>query len=138
MPRRKIERKVLMPPIIKGLSVTGVRGRKTNEVILLVEEYEAIRLLDYQMMNQEQAARSMQVSRPTLTRIYDQARKKVAMSLVEGRNIVFKSSAVFFEEEWYSCNQCKTKFPVLDSHPVICPDCLSEDVNSLNTQFNKF
>ena len=59
-----------MPPTIKGMSVTGVRGRKSNEVFLLLEEYEAIRLLDYQMMNQEQAAWEMKVSRPTLTRIY--------------------------------------------------------------------
>jgi predicted DNA-binding protein (UPF0251 family) len=66
------------------MSVYGVRGRKSNEVILRLEEYEAIRLLDYQNLTQEQAAVHMDVSRPTLTRIYEEARNKVATAFVEG------------------------------------------------------
>ena len=78
-----------MPPAIPGMSVTGIRGRKSGSIVLLLEEYEAIRLLDYQLMHQEEAALSMNVSRPTLTRIYDQARQKVAKAFVEGRSIIF-------------------------------------------------
>ncbi|HNU78713.1 MAG TPA: DUF134 domain-containing protein, partial [Prolixibacteraceae bacterium] len=107
MPRKKRARKMLMPPTIKGLSVTGVRGRKSNQMFLLLEEYEAIRLLDYCMLNQEQAAVLMEISRPTLTRIYEEARRKVATAFVEGRDIVFRGGKVKFEENWYSCNNCK-------------------------------
>jgi len=128
---------MLMPPMIKGMSVTGVRGRKSNEVFLLLEEYEAIRLLDYQMMNQEQAAREMKVSRPTLTRIYEEARQKVATSFVEARDLVIQGGKVIFEEEWFKCNGCKFRFNHSGSENPSCPACGSTDVESLNAMFNK-
>ena len=71
MPRKKRNRRIQLPPVIKGMSVFGVRGRKSSEVILNIEEYETIRLLDYQNMNQEEAATLMDVSRPTLTHTYE-------------------------------------------------------------------
>lgn len=122
-----------MPPMIKGMSVTGVRGRKSNEVFMLLEEYEAIRLLDYQMLNQEQAAEHMQVSRPTLTRIYEEARKKVASAFVEGRDIVFRGGMVAFTEEWHKCNQCKSRFSLSGEEKPICPECGSSEVESINS-----
>ena len=85
-----------MPPVIKGMSVFGVRGRKSNEVILNIEEYETIRLLDYQNLTQEEAATLMDVSRPTLTRIYEEARNKVATAFVEGRDLLFKGGDFYF------------------------------------------
>jgi predicted DNA-binding protein (UPF0251 family) len=135
MPRKKRERKMLMPPAIKGMSVTGVRGRKSNQVFLLLEEYETIRLLDYQMLNQEQAAVLMQVSRPTLTRIYEEARRKVASAFVEGRDIVVRGGKVSFEEEWYACTNCKQRFHHQGDENPICPACGSKESESLNEQF---
>lgn len=128
---------MLMPPMIKGLSVTGVRGRKSNEVFLLLEEYEAIRLLDYQMMNQEQAAREMNVSRPTLTRIYEEARQKVATSFVEARDLVIQGGKVVFEEEWFKCDNCKFRFNLSGSEKPVCPACGSSGAESLNALFCK-
>ena len=52
---------------------------------LTVEEYEVVRLLDHQGLNQEQAAAQMGVARTTVQRIYAQAREKLAVFLVEGR-----------------------------------------------------
>lgn len=128
---------MLMPPMIKGMSVTGVRGRKTNEVFLLLEEYEAIRLLDYMMLNQEEAAIQMQVSRPTLTRIYQIARQKVATALFEGRDIVIKGGFVTFEENWFRCNQCKNRFDHTGDDETICPVCGSADVENINALYQK-
>ncbi len=126
---------MLMPPMIKGLSVSGLRGRRTNEVNLLLEEYEAIRLLDYQMLNQEQAAEYMEISRPTLTRIYEEARQKVAASFVEGRDIVIRGGIVRFEEEWYKCKNCKTRFNYDGEGNPDCPECNSGDVESINALY---
>ena len=128
---------MLMPPAIKGLSVYGVRGRKANEINLLLEEYESIRLLDHQMMNQEQAAAVMNVSRPTLTRIYEEARQKVASALVEGRDLVIKGGHVVFEQNWFKCNICKANFNFHEEGDVFCPICDSPDVTSLNDHFRK-
>jgi uncharacterized protein len=137
MPRKKRERRMLMPPVIKGMSVFGVRGRKANEINLLLEEYEAIRLLDHQMLNQEQAALVMNVSRPTLTRIYEEARQKVASAFVEGRDILIKGGHVTFDQDWYKCNICKANFNYHEEGDAHCPVCDSTDVNSLNDFFKK-
>lgn len=121
-----------MPPVIKGMSVYGVRGRKTNEVILHIEEYETIRLLDYQNLTQEEAAVLMDVSRPTLTRIYEEARNKVATAFVEGRDIIFRGGDFYFDENWYKCNSCQASFSDYADDVKNCPVCQSEPVVSLN------
>src|SRR6056297_2417781 len=135
MPRRKRNRRIQGPPLIKGMSVFGVRGRKSNEVVLRIEEYETIRLLDYQNLTQEEAAVHMDISRPTLTRIYEEARNKVATAFVEGRDIIFRGGDIYFEKNWYKCNACLASFNnYTDKHPV-CPVCASKDVISLNEYY---
>jgi predicted DNA-binding protein (UPF0251 family) len=52
-PRKKILRKVFNPPVIKGFKPFSISSNKPNqeEVKLFYEEYEAIRLCDYEMLN---------------------------------------------------------------------------------------
>ncbi len=59
-----------------------------DAVILTADEREALRLCDYLSLDQSGAAERMQVSRPTLGRILQRARSKVASALTEGRAIV--------------------------------------------------
>jgi predicted DNA-binding protein (UPF0251 family) len=136
MPRRKRNRRIQVPPVIKGMSVYGVRGRKSNEVILHLEEYEAIRLLDYQNLTQEEAAVFMDVSRPTLTRIYEEARNKVATAFVEGRDLIFRGGDIYFDKNWYKCNSCKASFSAYDEEVKSCPVCGATDLVSLNEYFS--
>lgn len=137
MPRKKRGRRMLVPPVIKGMSVFGVRGRKAQEVQLLFEEYEAIRLLDYRNMTQEEAAVHMEVSRPTLTRIYEDARNKVAKAFVEGRDLIFRGGNFFFDDEWYRCNSCNASFSSFSKDKHECALCGSSDVITLNDYYNK-
>ena len=64
-------RKVSSPPVIKGFKPYGLEAGKQNSgfVNLLYEEYEAIRLSDYDHLNHQKASVMMGVSRPTFTRI---------------------------------------------------------------------
>lgn len=137
MPRRKRNRRIQVPPVIKGMSVYGVRGRKSNEIILHLEEYEAIRLLDYQNLTQEEAAVFMDVSRPTLTRIYEEARNKVATAFVEGRDLLFRGGDIYFDKNWYKCNSCKASFSDYSEENVKCGVCGSDDLISLNDYYAK-
>lgn len=136
MPRKKRNRRIQVPPVIKGMSVFGVRGRKSNEVYLLIEEYEAIRLLDYQGLTQEEAAVHMDISRPTLTRIYEEARNKVATSFVEGRDIIIRGGDIYFDKNWFKCNSCQASYNHYSENDQDCPVCGSENVISLNEYYS--
>lgn len=58
-----------------------------EDIVLLHEEIEAIELMDLQNMYQEDAAKKMNVSRPTLARIIKSARKKISTALITGSNL---------------------------------------------------
>ncbi len=60
-------------------------GSDTPPVKISLEEYESIRLLDYEGMNQEEAAQQMGVARTTVQALYLAARRRIAGCLVEGR-----------------------------------------------------
>lgn len=59
-------------------------------VILQVEEFESIRLVDYEGLEQNVAAQTMSVSRGTFQRILYAARQKMSCALVEGRSLIIE------------------------------------------------
>ena len=122
MPRPKQDRKISNPPLMQGFKPFGIPRRMLSQVSLLYDEYEAIRLLDYEGMNQDQAAVQMNVSRPTLTRIYEKARKTIAQALVEGKMIMIEGGNVQFDRAWYRCRRCYKLIGGLENH-VHCKDC---------------
>lgn len=67
-----------------GVAQLGVRP----PVVMTPDEYEALRLVDHQGLMQEEAAKMMGVSRGTVWRCLDSARRKVAAAVVEGRELV--------------------------------------------------
>ncbi len=96
MSRPKQCRRIQSPPLMSGFKPFGVPRSITGEVVLQYDEYEAIRLLDYEGLLQEEAADRMNVSRPTLTRIYAKARQTVARAFVEGKSLVIEGGNVEF------------------------------------------
>lgn len=62
-------------------------ANETGEVVLTVDEYEVIRLVDYEKRTHEQCAAQMEVSRTTVTEIYESARFKLSDSLVNGKSL---------------------------------------------------
>ncbi|MDD4599071.1 MAG: DUF134 domain-containing protein [Lentimicrobiaceae bacterium] len=132
MPRIKRPRRILNPPSIKGFKPYGLdsEGTAAEPVTVLFEEYEALRLSDYDSLNHHQASVMMGVSRPTFTRIYASALQKIAVAFVEGRQITIEGGKVYFDSEWHHCNACGCYF----NHPhknipnEMCPLCGSKEI----------
>ena len=75
---------------VRGLPKRGHFGplncpHDLEPVIMTVDEYETIRLIDYEGMTQEECAVSMEVARSTVQGMYATARRKLADALVDGR-----------------------------------------------------
>jgi predicted DNA-binding protein (UPF0251 family) len=124
-------RKISNPPVISGFKPYGFEKNaiKPGSVFLHLEEYEALRLCDYEMLNHHQAAILMAISRPTLTRIYSKARIKIAEALVQGKQIIIQGGKIYFDSEWYSCRSCGCYFNNPEKQDKIkeCPLCRSSD-----------
>lgn len=124
MSRPKQFRKIFSPPLMTGFKPFGIPRSQLEEVVLHYDEYEAIRLLDYEGLMQEQAAEKMNVSRPTLTRIYESARKTIAKAFVEGKMIVIEGGNVDFGRQWFRCRKCYKLIDGVENH-IPCKNCMS-------------
>lgn len=87
MPRPRKWRKVCCLPASTVFGPLGPVDDEPSVIIMTVDEYETIRLIDYEGMTQEECSESMMVARTTVQRIYNDARKKLSSALVEG-NII--------------------------------------------------
>ena len=135
MPGIKAVRTIKELPIIKGFRPLWMHPNYRSAITLQLEEYEVLRLMDYEGMIHEQAAQQMQVSRPTITRIYEQARKKLATALVEGRSILIEGGEVQLKDEHFLCEDCRHKFTIQNTENKKCPDCGSQRIISLSNCF---
>ncbi len=124
MPRPKQYRKMVSPPLMKGYKPFGIPRVELESVTLSYDEYEAIRLLDYEGLMQEQASEQMNISRPTLTRIYENARKTIAKAFVEGKMILIEGGNVDFGRQWFRCRKCYKLIDGAENH-VPCKNCVS-------------
>jgi predicted DNA-binding protein (UPF0251 family) len=85
MPRPKKWRKVCCLPEIDRFGPIGYKTGKEDFVKMTVDEFETIRLIDLEGLTQEECAGQMNVARTTVQAIYNEARKKIADSLVNGK-----------------------------------------------------
>jgi predicted DNA-binding protein (UPF0251 family) len=85
MPRPKKTRFVSAYPTISAFVPRGVEFNE--EVLITLEEFEAIRLSDFEHLDQETAAQMMGVSRHTYGRLLSQGRSIVADALVTGKGL---------------------------------------------------
>ena len=109
MPRPKKCRKVCQMPTTKEFQPIGDTSCKAS-VILTVDEYEAIRLIDKQGFSQEECSNYMQVARTTVQLIYNSARKKLADALVDGLTIRIEGGDFQLcdgNEDYCGCGGCR-------------------------------
>ena len=76
-----------MEPGVTYFKPRAVPLSSLEEVILLVDEFEALRLSDAEKINQAKAAKKMGVSQPTFSRLLTSARQKTADAVTHGKAI---------------------------------------------------
>ena len=133
MPRpvkwRKVEfipRETYFLPCPKG---NCRRFEGIDEIKLKIEELEAMRLKDIEELTQEECAVRMEVSRQTFQNIIDQARKKVAVALTEGKAISVGGGRYTQNVCRFRCLSCGDEVAVpFENRGAACPHCGSAEL----------
>jgi len=102
---RKI-RDVSFPPKVAFFKPHGIPMREIEIVHLTIDEYEAIRLADYENLKHFEAAIKMNISRPTFTRLLESAHKKISNAIVEGKAIRIEGGDFKFSDKIFQCRRC--------------------------------
>ena len=133
MPRPPKNRRVNEPPLFTEFKPMGVAPGMLDTVVMTIDEYEALRLADYEGMSHEQAAEQMEISRPTFTRLLDSAHKKLAQMLVQGKRLIIEGGNVSFRYELVKCYDCGHMFRIMPGQILdACPVCGSKQLIHLS------
>ena len=132
MPRPKNNRLVHAPPIFTEFKPVGVAMRSLAQIQLSLDEYEALRLADYDGFSHQEAADEMHISRSTFTRLIEQARKKIAGFIMDGKVLTIEGGHVHFRHNIIRCQDCGHMFKtnILDTI-THCPECRSDHLLNL-------
>ena len=125
-------RRVNFVPAVSYFKPAGIPSRNLNEVHLSVEEAEAVRLKDFEGLQQEDCAESMRISRPTFSRVLESARKKVADALVNGKAMRIEGGDFEMATRRFRCvngHEWDVPFETLIvAPPQFCPTCKTPNI----------
>lgn len=110
MPRPRKYRKVCQLPKSAEYIPVNSSCAENCTVILTVDEYEALRLIDYEGFSQEECSKYMLVARTTVQQIYNSARTKLARVLVQGLSLKIEGGNYRLcegSEPYCSCGGCE-------------------------------
>jgi predicted DNA-binding protein (UPF0251 family) len=105
MGRPKKCRWVETEPGVTFFKPRGIPLRSLQQMVITVDELEAMRLADYLELTQEEVAQRMQVSRPTVTRMLSRAHRAVAEALVHGKAICIQGGDYRVGQHCQFCGQ---------------------------------
>jgi len=94
MPRNKIPRCLRFNPNTLYFKPQGIPIRMLEEVTLLPDELEALKLYEVDRLEQTTAAEKMKISQPTFARILDSANRKIAEAIIKGKAIRIEKQEV--------------------------------------------
>jgi len=127
MGRRQLWRRVSSIPLVTYFKPAGLPMTELEEVQLLVEEAEAIRLKDLEGLEQEECAEKMNVSRSTFARLLDSARQKIADALLNGKAIRIEGGNFEMAVRRFRClhgHEWEVPFEtMISAPPENCPKC---------------
>ncbi len=132
MARIKKQRIVDSPPLFSTYKPAGIMRSELQQLPLALDEYEAIRLADYQGMDHAEAAAEMEISRSTFSRLIEEARKKMAQFLIEGRELYIEGGNIHFRGNVIRCRSCGYMFNIkIGTVLSECPECGSSELLNL-------
>ncbi|SET20120.1 DUF134 domain-containing protein [[Clostridium] polysaccharolyticum] len=99
MPRTPKCRKIYSFPDYYNFIPEEAEKENIETIRLSLDEYETIRLLDYENLNQEECAARMGVARTTVTAMYENARKKLIRAVVEGKRLSIAGGNIEIDRE---------------------------------------
>ena len=125
MPRPPKCRTVNGHPAADIFKPAGIRKIDLEEVVLPLDEFEAVRLADLEGLYQDDAATSMGVSRQTFGNILTEAHRKIADCLVNGKALRIEGGSVNFRGKVFQCGGCARRWMESGGafRPEICPSC---------------
>ena len=128
-------RRVAFLPGANYFKPAGIPLRVLEEVIVSVEEAEAVRLKDLEGLEQEQCAERMNISRPTFQRVLESARRKVADALLHGKAIRIGGGNYEMTLRRFRCadgHEWDVSFEaLLAGPPRLCPTCSTGELMPL-------
>ena len=87
MARPRIPRCLRLTPNVYYFKPQGIPLRELDEVLLFLDELEALKLYELDGLDQVEAAKKMKISQPTFARILGSSYKKIAQAIIKGKAI---------------------------------------------------
>jgi uncharacterized protein len=135
MPRPNKCRKIFSNPGAFNFKPVGIKLKQEEKVELTLDEFEAIRLADYEGLYQEKASEQMNVSRQTFGNIINSAHKKIADFLINAKSLSIAGGSIemITDDSNFVCFGCKLlrDAPFDMSTMEICPNCTSPHLHFL-------
>jgi predicted DNA-binding protein (UPF0251 family) len=127
MGRRQLWRRVSSIPLVNYFKPAGAPMASLEEVQLLIEEAEAIRLKDFEKLEQGKCAEEMNISQSTFSRLLDSARQKIADALLNGKAIRIEGGNYEMAVRRFRClqgHEWEVPFEtMISAPPENCPEC---------------
>jgi len=135
MPRPRRFRKIFREPSVRCFKPDSEHQIDEFEPIeISLEEFESLRLKDYQNIKQKKAAEIMGISQPTFHRTLNSAREKVSRALVEGKIIKIKGGNYITDKKRYKCKSCGFEWHSPEKEYDKCLECESKEIYIISAE----
>jgi len=120
MARPQCCRRIAAMPIAEAFGPVPASACAPDQVVITLDEFEAVRLADLEERYLDRAAERMGVSRPTFSRIIESAHRRIAEALVSGKSLRIEGGSVRVHPTGPSrCRQCGRE----SAGTYECPHC---------------
>jgi len=130
MPRKKLHRMVTREPPVSVYKPAGIPAMELEEILITIDEFEALRLADFEGLSQRNASLAMKISQPTFNRVLSSARHKVASGLVQGHVLRIEGGRYVLADGsgTLECLDCGTTLDMASEDKSKCPKCGSKNL----------